>query len=396
MGSAQIASGIRWVGVNDRETDLFEGMWPLPRGVSYNAYLVMGKKTALVDAVKTPFVDELLSHVAQWADPRELDFLIANHLEPDHAGGLAAVHRVAPRAELLVAPRGRSILKELHGIEQRVREVQNGEMLDLGGKKLSFHHIPFVHWPETMATYESSERVLFSGDAFGGFGVPDGAFGDDQVEVAEYEDEILRYFSNIVGMHARPVLKAIDALSELDVDQIAPAHGLIWRRSPQRIIDMYARWARMEGEPAVTVVYGSMYGSTRMAVEAAAKGVAEEGVPVRVVDASRTHVSYVIREVWKRRGVLIACPTYDSGVFPPVDHALALLERKRLRNRVAGVLGSYGWQGGAVSKLTQRVQGLNWELVGTYGFPGHPTEQDMQEASRLGAEVARAVVAGQL
>ncbi len=391
MYMEEFAPGIMWVGVNDRITDLFEGMWPLPQGVSYNAYLVRGEKTALVDAVKTPFVDELLANVAQLVEPQGLDYLIANHLEPDHAGGLAAVHRLAPDAELLVTPRGRSILKELHGIDERVREVGDGELLDLGGKSLTFHHIPFVHWPETMATYEGTERVLFSADAFGGFGALDGVLGDDQVDVAAYEDEILRYFSNIVGMHSRPVLKAIEKLSGLDVEQVAPAHGLVWRRDPQRIIELYARWARMEGEPAVTLLYGSMYGNTRTAVEAAAKGVTSEGVPVTIVDASRTHVSYMIQELWKRRGVLIACPTYDTGVFPPVDHALSLLERKRLRNRVAGVLGSYGWQGGAVAKLEQRLGNLKWELVGTLGFPGRPTAQDLEAAHRLGAEVARKV-----
>ncbi|MFO8034509.1 MAG: FprA family A-type flavoprotein [Candidatus Bipolaricaulota bacterium] len=393
MSTRQIAPGIYSVGVNDRETDLFEGMWPLPNGVSYNAYLVVGERVALIDTVKRPFVDELVANVSQVIDPRRLDFLVANHLEPDHAGGLATLHRLAPQAEIIVTPRGRSILEHMHGVTERVREVSNGENVDLGGKELSFHHIPFVHWPETMATYETTHGVLFSADAFGGFGALDGVLGDDQVNVSTYQDEILRYFSNIVGMHSRPVLRAIDALAELTVNQIAPAHGLIWRENPRRVIDLYARWARMEGEPEVTLVYGSMYGRTRLAAEAAAQGVADEHVPVKIIDASRTHASYIVRDVWKRRGVILAAPTYDAGVFPPLDHALNLLERKRLRNRAAGLLGSYGWQGGALTKLEQRVRALGWELVDVHGYPGQPSEQDMDAARQVGRQVARGAAA---
>ncbi len=393
MSAREIAPGIYWVGVNDRETDLFEGMWPLPHGVSYNAYLVVGERAALIDTVKPPFVDELMDNVSQVMDPRRLDFLVANHLEPDHAGGLPSLHRLAPRAEVLLSPRGWPMLEHLHGLTERVREVGNRESVDLGGKELSFHYIPFVHWPETMATYERSHGVLFSADAFGGFGALDGVLGDDQVDADSYEDEILRYFSNIVGMHSRPVLRAIDALSELTVNQIAPAHGLVWRGNPQHIVELYSRWARMEGEPAVTLLYGSMYGRTRLAAEAAAQGVADEGVPVQIVDASRTHASYIVREVWKRRGVILAAPTYDTGVFPPVDHALNLLERKRLANRVAGLIGSFSWQGGALAKLEERLKALKWELAEAYGFPGRPSEEDLKAARELGRQVARKAAA---
>ncbi len=391
MSTKEIASGIYWVGVNDRETDLFEGMWPLPLGVSYNAYLVVGERTALIDTVKAPFVDELLANIGPITDPTKLDYIVANHLEPDHAGGLPALHRLAPQAEVIVTPRGKPMLQNLYGIKERVREVADGEGLNLGGHTLTFHHIPFVHWPETMATYEQSHRVLFSADAFGGFTALDGVLGDDEIDVSTYEDEILRYFSNIVGLHSRPVLKAIDKLSGLTINQIAPAHGLIWREAPQHIVDLYARWARMEGEPGVTVVYGSMYGRTRLAAEAAAQGVAEVGAHVQMVDSSRTHASYIVRDVWRRRGLILAAPTYDAGVFPPVDHALNLLERKRLRNRAVGLLGSYGWQGGAMAKLEERIRALDWDLVGTHAFAGQPTQHDLTVAKKVGREVASKV-----
>ncbi|MBC7099303.1 MBL fold metallo-hydrolase, partial [Candidatus Bipolaricaulota bacterium] len=292
----EIRPGIHWVGVNDRTTDLFEGLWPLPDGVSYNAYLVAGEKVALIDSVKAQFSGELVENISRVVAPEKIDFLVVNHMEPDHSGALPLLRRLAPRAEIVATPAALPMLDRFYGITERVRAVADGEAIDLGGKVLKFFHIPFVHWPETMATYEETEKVLFPCDAFGGFHALDGVLFDDQVDVSEYEDEILRYFSNIVGMHTRPVLKAIDKLSGLRIEVIAPSHGLVWRKAPGHIVDLYARWARMEGRAEVTLVYGSMYGHTRRMAEAVARGVRNEGIPVKVLDACRVHVSYLIRE----------------------------------------------------------------------------------------------------
>jgi len=286
------------------------------------------------------------------------------------------------------------MLARLYGITEGVRAVADGESIDLGGKVLKFFHIPFVHWPETMATYEGTERVLFPCDAFGGFRALDGVLFDDQVDVSEYEDEILRYFSNIVGMHTRPVLKAIEKLAGLRIEVIAPSHGLIWRGNPGHVVELYSRWARMEGLPEVTLIYGSMYGHTRRLAETVARGVRAEGVPVRVLDASRVQVSYLIREAWKRRGLILGVPTYDGGVFPALEQLLRLLERKRLKDRVVGVFGSYGWHGGAVKKVAAKAGELGWEVVGEVGFQGAPTGEDLAAGEALGREVARRVREG--
>jgi flavorubredoxin len=268
MRSWEIRPGIFWVGVNDRTTDLFEGLWPLPHSVSYNAYLVVGKKVAIIDAVKNHYAEELLSNIAQIVDPARIDYLVVNHMEPDHSGALPLLRRVAPAAEILATPAALPMLERFYGFREGVRAVGDGEELDLGGKILSFHHIPFVHWPETMATYEATEKVLFSCDAFGGFRTLDGAIFADEADFHLYEDEVLRYFSNIVGMQSQAVLRAIEKLGNLPISVIAPAHGLIWRKDAQRIVELYAKWARMEGEPGVVVVFGSMYGETRKAAEA--------------------------------------------------------------------------------------------------------------------------------
>ena len=394
MPHIELRPGIHWVGVNDRVTDLFEGLWPLPSGVSYNAYLVVGKKAALIDGVKAPFAEELVENISQVLDPAELDYLVVNHMEPDHSGSSPLLRRLAPKAEVLATPAALPMLARFYGITEGVRGVEDGETLDLGGKVLKFFHIPFVHWPETMATYEETERVLFPCDAFGGFRALDGVLYDDQVDVREYEDEILRYFSNIVGMHTRPVLKAIDKLAGLPIEVIAPSHGLIWRKDPGHIVELYSRWARMEGRPEATLIYGSMYGHTRLMAEAVARGVRAAGAAVRVLDASRVHVSYLIREAWKRKGLIIGAPTYDGGIFPPLERLLRMLERKRLKGRVVGVFGSYGWHGGAVRKLVEQAEKLGWQVVGEAGFQGAPTPEDLAAGEALGREVARHVREG--
>lgn len=392
MKATEIKPRIFWVGVNDRTTDLFEGLWPLPHGVSYNAYLVVGEKVALVDSVKQPFAEQLLENISRVVAPEKLDFLVVNHMEPDHSGALPLLRRLAPQAQILATPPALPMLARFYGINEGVRGVADGETLDLGEKKIRFFHIPFVHWPETMATYEETEKVLFPCDAFGGFHALDGVLFDDQVEVAEYEDEILRYFSNIVGMHTRPVLKAIEKLSALQIEVIAPSHGLVWRENPGHIVELYSRWARMEGEEGVTVIYGSMYGHTQRLAEAVAQGVKLAGVGVRVLDASRVPLSFLIREAWKRRGLILGAPTYDGGIFPPLEQLVRMLERKRLRGKVVGVFGSYGWRGGAVKKLVDWVQELGWQLVGEVGFHGAPSREELAAGHSLGQKIAHTVL----
>ncbi|MGB9758007.1 MAG: FprA family A-type flavoprotein [Candidatus Bipolaricaulaceae bacterium] len=391
MVPREIRPGIFWVGVNDRTTDLFEGIWPLPHGVSYNAYLVVGRKIALIDSVKEHYAEEFVRNIAEVVEPARIDYLVVNHMEPDHSGALPLLRRMAPNAEILAAPPARPMLAGFYGIAERVRAVADGERLDLGGKILSFHHIPFVHWPETMATYEETEGVLFPCDAFGGFRALDGVLFADEVDFSLYEDEILRYFANIVGMQSQAVLRAIEKLKGLRIEVIAPSHGLIWRKNPERVVELYARWARMEGEAGVALIFGSMYGETRKAAEALARGVAEEGLPVRVLDAGRIHPSFLVRDAWRFSGLALGSPTYDAGVFPPVEYALRLLERKRLKNRVVALFGSHGWKGGALRKLREKVEELGWEVVGELGFPGEPGPGELSGARELGKALAQRI-----
>jgi len=391
MRTALVGQDIHCIGVNDRLTDLFEGQWPLPHGVSYNAYLVLGREPALIDTVKNAYGEDLVKALSSILPPENVRYIVVNHVEPDHSGALPLVCRLAPRATVLATPAALPLLEGFYGIKQRVRPVADGEVLDLGGKILSFHHVPFVHWPETMATYEQTEKVLFSCDALGGFGALNGVLFDDEAPLDFYEDEAVRYFVNIVGMHSKPTLRALDKLGKLDIRVIAPSHGLVWRKNPQRIVQLYMKLARMEGETGVTVAYGSMYDHTRQMADAAARGVVEGGLPVKLVDVARVHVSFSLAEVWKRRGLILVAPTYDGGLFYPMEHLLHVVTRKRLGGRVAGLIGSFGWHGRASAKMKETAEALGWKVAAELEYRGFPRLEDLEKAQELGRQVAQAV-----
>jgi flavorubredoxin len=371
-------------------------LWPIEQaGVSYNSYLICDEKTVLIDLAKAFKSDEFMSQIAQVSALEEIDYVVINHIEPDHAGLLSLFRKLMPKAVLLGTDKTRELLEGFYGITENVRVVQDGETLSLGKHTLQFVAAPFVHWPETMMTYEVTEKLLFSCDGFGGYGALRGAiFNDECVDMAFYEQEALRYYVNIVAKFSGPVLRAIKKLDGVPVEVIAPSHGLVWRKDPQRIVDLYAKWARYATEPAepeVTLVYGSMYGNTEKMMNAVAQGISHEDVSVAVFDAGRTHVSYILPSLWTKRGVMIGAPTYEVSLFPPVAHVLDMAARKRVVNKKAAWFGSYGWSGGALKELTTLIEPLKWELLDTLEFRGVPKKADLAAAEEFGARFARAV-----
>lgn len=361
-----IVKDVYWVGVNDRRTSLFEGIWPIPRGVSYNSYLILDEKTVLIDTVKDLSANGYLKKLRHVLGPdRQIDYLVVNHLEPDHSGAIPLVKKVFPGIQILGNKKTAEFVNELYGV-QDTRIVADGEELSLGRRKLKFFFTPMVHWPETMMTYEMSDGILFSGDAFGGFGSLEGGIFDDEVDIHYFEDEILRYFSNIVGKYSPMVQKAIQKLGVAGVPLriVAATHGPIWRTDPGHIIRLYDRWSRQETEPGVVVAFGSMYGATERMAEAVERGVTEGGIKtIRAHNVSTSHVSYIIRDVWRYQGLILGCPTYDAGVFPLMNNVLDLLREKRVANRVAGLFSSFGWSGGAVKGMKQLVEDNKLELI---------------------------------
>ncbi len=385
----KIVSGIYYVGVNDYETDLFEGLWPLPEGVSYNSYIVKGEKTAVIDTVKIHFVDEFLKKVEEVTPFEEIDYIILNHLEPDHSSSLVRLLEKTPNAKIYCSKKAQGMVESLYRITEKVHVVEEGETLNLGDRELVFYMDPLVHWPETMVTYDSREQVLFSCDAFGSYKALDVGIFDDEVNPDDYYEETIRYFSNIVAKYVKYVKKAMEKLSGLPIKIIAPAHGLIWRKDPGRIIKLYEDISERKANPSVVIIWGSMYGNTKQVVNHVVEGVKEAGVEVTVLDFSRHDLSYLLKESWKNKGIILGFPTYDGGPFLKTSYYLHLMKRKNLRDRIVGFFGSSMWSGRALKQAADDLRELDWEIVEPLlEFKGAPTEELLKHAKELGKTIA--------
>lgn len=386
-----INSDTFWIGVNDRVTSLFEGIWPLPRGVSYNSYIIRDEKTALMDTVKGVAPSEYLKKIERVVGEHGgLDYLVIHHMEPDHSGLVTALRKIYPEMQIIGTKKAADYLSKLYGVTEGVRAVGSGEEISLGKHKLRFIPTPMVHWPETMMSYDLKDKTLYSGDAFGGFAALEGGIFDDELGVDYYEDEILRYFSNIIGKYSKIVKKTIEKLRDVEVKTVAPTHGLVWRKRPQHIIDLYYRWSCQKGEQGAVMAYGSMYGNTERMAEAVAEGLRQHGTDRLVVhDLSRSHLSFVIRDIWRYKGLVLGSPTYDTGVFPPVYNLISFLSEKMIKNKVAGVFGTFGWSGGAVKKLKEFTRERDLQLAEPQIEANfRATDEQLDACRKLGKVVA--------
>lgn len=353
MKTAEISDLVHYIGVNDRVTHKFEGMWPLPLGVSYNSYLVTGpEKTAIIDGVEAPFALEQIGHIKAILGDRKPDYLIINHMEPDHSGAVSLLLQAFPGLTIV----GNSITLQqvagYYGVRENVLAVKDGQELSLGtGVTLRFALIPMVHWPETMVTYLAEQKTLFSGDAFGCFGALNGAVIDSDMDTSRYFPEMLRYYSNIVGRYGQCVQRALAKLGGLELATVCPTHGPVWRSQIADVIDLYDKLSSYTPlDNGVTIVYGSMYGNTQLMVEAAAEALADEGVRhIDIFNASVTPLSDLIAAAFRHRGLIIASPTYSDGLFPPVNAFMEAIAMRGLKNRSTLVFASHTWSQRAIA-----------------------------------------------
>ncbi|MDR1481516.1 MAG: FprA family A-type flavoprotein [Synergistaceae bacterium] len=393
--AVKVADSVFWIGVCDRETDKFEGMWDLPHGMAYNSYLIKAEKTVLIDTVKGAYMDGFFSRLNRLLDGLPLDYAVINHVEPDHSGALALLRRLYPEVKLVGNAKTAEMLKNFYGVEGGFVEVKEGGTLDLGGRRLVFVTVPMVHWPESMVSYDETNGILFSNDIFGGFGAVEGGIFDDEADLNLVTEEMMRYYVNIVGRFSRQALKALEKVRKLNVSMICPAHGPIWRSCPGHVIDIYEKWSRQETEEGVVVVYGSMYGNTKTASDAIARSIAQAGVkPVRVYDASRSNMSFITTDVWKYRGLVLSCCTYNMEAFPPIAALLRLLENKNMTGRRIGLCGTYSWASAALKEMqafVERSKG-GWKLVDpTIDIKSRPSCDDLEMCGQLGKNMAAAV-----
>jgi len=399
MPAIEVKPDIYWIGVNDRTTDLFEGLWPIDgTGISYNSYAIKDRKNVVIDLAKAFKTDDFLSRISSIFPLDAVDYIVVNHMEPDHTGVIKNLRMLAPRAEIICTPKAAPMLRDFYGITDGIRVVNDGDTLDIGSRKIAFYHVPFVHWPETMVTYDPKAKVLFSCDAFGGYGALQGALFDDECSnIAFYEKESLRYFANIVAKFSTAVLNAIKKISPIEIACIAPSHGLVWRKSPARIIGLYRNWAEYGtsgGEKGVTLLFGSMYGNTEIMMNAVAEGIASAGLTPEIFDVARSHPSYMLPALLVQKGVVIGAPTYEATLFPHMRNILEKAVLKNIRNRKAVYFGSYGWSKGALKKTKELTEPLGWLYLGELEFAGGPDPGSLKKGFDLGRCIAEAVKNG--
>jgi len=404
MHATQVTDGIFRLSA-DASDLLFEAIWPIPNGVSMNSYIVKGEKIAIIDGVcGWDGVPETL--YAQFdemkLDINDIDYVVVNHLEPDHSGWLETFKTMRSEFQIITSEKGKPLLEAFYGITENIRTVKTGDTVDLGGGRvLAFADIPNVHWPETMATFDTKSGTLFPCDAFGSFGALGDAPYDDQMydeQLAFFENEAVRYYSNIVAAFCLPVQKALKIVDTLPVKIVAPGHGLVWRKNPKKIIDDYRRYASYSKGPCkdeVTVIWGSMYGNTELGVAPIVEAMEAEGVKVHVHNVPEAPLGDILASIWTSTGVVLAMPTYEYKMFPPVAAVLDELGKKKVLNRKAFRFGSYGWSGGAQKELEEIVtrHKMSWDFLEPVEFKGRPSASDLEVLKDRGRALAREVKA---
>lgn len=365
MKQIVISNKIFYLGTNDRKKALFENNWPLPNGVAYNSYLINDNKTALVDTLEFGSKDDYLDQISALLSGKNLDYLIVNHMEPDHSSMIGTMLKFYPALRIVSNIKAFKMLEAYFNIKpENFIEVKDGDILDLGYHKLTFHITPWVHWPETMMTYDTIDKVLFSCDAFGSFGTLDGGIFDDEINFDRYEDEMRRYYSNIVGKYSNMVQKAFAKLSGVDIKIICPSHGPIWRSNPAKAIDLYNQWSRYESEEGVVIAYASMYGNTEKMADYVARLISENGIKnIRVYDVSKTHVSYILSDIWRYKSVILGSCAYNAGMHPMMEHLCHELSVIQPKDKNYALFGSYSWNGGGLKSLIAFAEKMSWNKV---------------------------------
>jgi len=388
----KLSERIHYVGVNDDEKSLFEGLWPLPSGVSYNSYLAVDEKIALIDTVEHGFEDEFIAGIAESIGDRNIDYLVVNHMEPDHSSLITYIMERYPDLQIVANAKTLPMLKGYYAVpEEKVVIVGENDELSLGSCSLRFHMIPMVHWPETMVTWLEEEKTLFSGDAFGTFGCVDEDVVDNDGTFEEYRDEMIRYYSNIVGKYGNPVQTALKKLSGLDIRRVCSTHGPVWENNISKVVSLYDKLSRYEVERGVCIVYGSMYGNTAAAADALAMELEARGIPYAIHDLAGNNsgelgVSGALRDVFKYDTVAVGSPTYNNGIYPPVETFMKALSSRLIKNRRFYAFGSYTWSGASVRQLNELAASMNFEVLGEgMSFPQAYTREkcDMAAVAEL-------------
>ena len=359
----KVTEDIVWVGASDRRLALFENIFPIPRGVSYNSYVLLDEKTVLLDTVDASVAGQFFENLEHVLDGRKLDYLIVNHMEPDHCAMIGDLVRRYPEVQVVGNTKTFGMIKQFFGTDfaERAVTVKEGDTLATGAHTLHFVMAPMVHWPEVMVTYDEKDKVLFAADGFGTFGALNGNIFADEVDFdRDWLDDARRYYTNIVGKYGASVQALLKKASGLEIAVICPLHGPIWRENLGYILEKYQKWSTYEAEDqAVVILYATMYGNTASAADALAGRLAAKGVKkIAVYEVSNTHVSELISEIFRASHVVFAAPTYNGGIYPVMENLLADMKALAVQNKTVALMENGTWAPMTAKQMREKLAEL--------------------------------------
>lgn len=392
----KINDDIYYLGASDRRIELFENVYPVSQGMSYNSYLITDEKTCLMDSVDESIRGQFLENLQYALNGRNLDYMVVQHMEPDHCSIVPELFRMYPDMKLVASLQAFKMMENFYSLqtEERRLVVKEGDTLELGKHTLKFIVAPMVHWPEVLMTYDVTDKILFSADAFGSFGAMSGNIFADEIDWdKDFKDEARRYYVNIVGKYGPQTQNVLKKASTLDIQMICPLHAHIWRKDLSKIISLYDKWSKYEAEKdSVVIFYGSIYGNTQNAAEILAMQLAENGMEnVEVFDTSKTHVSFLVSKAFEYKTLVFAAATYNSEIFDTVQNLITELKNHNLSNRRIGLIENGSWAPVAASKMKAQLETLkNMEVVEpVVKVVSSVTAKNVEELSALAKELMK-------
>ena len=394
MPSAKVLENVFWVGAVDWNVRNFHGFtYSTHRGTTYNAYLIVDEKTALIDSVYGPFASEMIERIKAVVDPSKINYIVANHVETDHSGAISEILKLAPKAKLLGTARCKEGLQKHYFGNWNFQVVKTGDEVKLGKRTLRFIEAPMLHWPDSMFTYVEKDALLLPNDAFGQHLATSKRF-DDEVDEKMLMDEAAKYYANILWPFNQLILRKIDEIQKmgLKINMIAPSHGIVWRSKPGKIVEAYVRWSKGEAKRRILVVYDTMWNSTEKMAKAMIEGISSEGVETMLFRLPFSDRGDILKELLDAKGILIGSSTINNGVLPTVAPFLEELQGLRPKNKVAAAFGSYGWGGGAAKTIEEKLKNAGIEIVApALTVKWVPDANEIQRCFEFGKEFAKKI-----
>jgi len=388
----ELKSGVYWVGYVDWNIKQFHGHeYSTHRGSTYNAYLIVDEKIALVDTVWGPYSQELIDHINEIIDIKKIDYVIANHAETDHSGGLPAVMKHIPNATVVVSEKGRESIPKHYHEDWNFKVVKTGDSISLGMNSLVFVAAPMLHWPDSMFTYLTGKNILMPNDAFGQHIASSSRF-NDEVDMIEVYQEAIKYYANILTPFSDLVIRKIDEFKKLNipVDIIAPSHGIIWRKDPLQIVSQYYEWAQGKNDGSAVIIYDTMWKGTEKMAQAMAKGLEKEGVKYKIFNIAICDRNDVLTEIFKTKGILIGSPTMNNGLLPTIMPILEDLKGLKFKNKVGAAFGTYGWSGENVKLIEEILEKAKIKILQEgIKFKWQPTKEELEKCVEFGRSFAQ-------